>query len=78
MILIFPGRDIVAIIWLTNQQNPIFVGFPIGRVALMGKALYVTDSICNLRGLQVASSGQFSDDVCVSVASQVAEGQDIS
>jgi hypothetical protein len=47
-------------------------------VAPMGKALYVTDIVYNLRGLQVAYSGQFSDNGCVSVASQVAEGQDIS
>ena len=75
----YAGRDIVAIIWLTDlsPQNPIFLGFPVDRVALMGKASYFTDNIHNLRGLQVASSGQCSDNGCVSVASQVAEGQDI-
>jgi len=43
----------------------------------MGKALHITDNVYNLRGLQVAYSGQFSDNGSVSVASQVAEGQDI-
>ena len=71
---------IVAVRWLTNlsPQKPVFVRFPVDRVALMGKALYVTDNIYNLRGLQVASSGQFSNNGCVSVASQVDGGQDIS
>jgi hypothetical protein len=64
MILIFSGSDIVAIIRLTNlsPQNPIFMGFPVDRVPLMRKALHVTDNIYNLRGLQVASSSQFSDN----------------
>jgi len=61
MLLMYAGRDIVAITWLTNlsPEKPISVGFPVDRVALMGKALYVTDNIHNLRGLQVASSCQF-------------------
>jgi len=58
MIITYAGREIVAFIWLINlsPQNPIFVGFPVNRVALMGKTLYVTDNIYNLWGLQVASS----------------------
>jgi len=76
----YAGRDIVAFVWLTNlsPQNPEFVGFPVDRVALKGKALHVTESVYNLRGLQVAYSSQFSDIGCVSVASQVTEGQDIT
>jgi hypothetical protein len=53
--------------------TPILVGFPVNRVSLMGKALYVTDIYIIFEVYRVRPAVNFLIYGGVSVASQAAE-----